>query len=38
MKKNLYIPKKLDALSKDIKKKLEKKLNPSFFDKIKKIF
>ena len=38
MKKNLYTPKKLEALAKDIKKKLERKANPSFLDKIKKLF
>jgi hypothetical protein len=38
MKEYLYKPKKLEALSFEIKYKLEKKKNISFFQKLKKIF
>ena len=38
MSKSLYEPKKLEALSQDIKEKKEKKTKLSFFQKIKKFF
>ncbi len=38
MKEYIYKAKKLEALSKDIKEKLEKKKKLTFFQKIKKFF
>ena len=38
MKKYIYKPKKLEDLSRYIKKQVVKKANPSFFEKIKKLF
>ena len=38
MKEYIYKPKKLETLSYEIKEKIEKKKNSSFFQKLKKIF